>query len=60
VVGPHYSGTPVARDLGDQGPDRERRFKFALTFDRELGLGVAAALLARVGSAAASTFRLVA
>jgi len=51
VVGPHYSGTLVARDLGDRGPELERRFEFALTFDRELGLGVAGALLARLGEA---------
>ena len=50
VLGPHYAGALVARDLGDSGPDRERRFEFALTFDRELVVDVAAALISRVTS----------
>ncbi|HEX3737726.1 MAG TPA: EAL domain-containing protein [Solirubrobacterales bacterium] len=36
VLGPHFSAAFVARDLGDGGPDRERRFDFALTHDRDL------------------------
>jgi len=48
VLGPHYAGALVARDLGDSGPDRDRRFEFALTFDRDLVVDVAAALIARV------------
>lgn len=51
VLGPHYAGALVARDLGDSGPDRERRFEFVLTFDRELVVDVAAALVGRVSSA---------
>ena len=50
VLGPHYAGALVARDLGDDGPDRERRFEFVLTFDRDLVVDVAAALIARVSS----------
>jgi hypothetical protein len=38
----------VARDLGDDGPDAERRFEFVLSHDRTLAIQVAAALLARV------------
>ncbi len=48
VLGPHYAGALVARDLGDTGPDRDRRFEFVLTFDRELVIDVAAALVGRV------------
>lgn len=48
VLGPHYAGALVARDLGDGGPDRERRFEFVLTFDRELVIEVAATLISRV------------
>ena len=50
VLGPHYAGALVARDLGDAGPDRERRFEFVLTFDRDLVVDVAAALISRVNS----------
>jgi EAL domain-containing protein (putative c-di-GMP-specific phosphodiesterase class I) len=50
VLGPHYAGALVARDLGDSGPDRDRRFEFVLTFDRELVIDVAAALVGRVSS----------
>jgi EAL domain-containing protein (putative c-di-GMP-specific phosphodiesterase class I) len=52
VLGPHFAGALVARDLGDTGPDRDRRFEFVLTFDRDLVVDVAAALVGRVGSAA--------
>ncbi|WP_213004292.1 sensor domain-containing phosphodiesterase [Paractinoplanes toevensis] len=45
VVGPHLAAALVARDLGDDGPDRERRFDFALTHDRALVLEAARALL---------------
>ncbi len=48
VIGPHYAGALVARDLGDDGEDRMRRFEFVLTFDRELVLDVAASLMLRV------------
>ena len=48
VVGPHYAAVLVARDLGDTGPDRERRFEFVLSHDRRLAVQVALALIARV------------
>jgi DICT domain-containing protein len=50
VLGPHYAGALVARDLGDTGPDRQRRFEFVLTFDRQLVIEVAATLIARVNA----------
>jgi EAL domain-containing protein (putative c-di-GMP-specific phosphodiesterase class I) len=49
VLGPHFAAALVARDLGNQGPDHDRRFEFVLTFDRELVIDVSAALIAHVG-----------
>lgn len=48
VVGPHFAATLVARDLGDDVPDDERRFAFALSHDRELAIAVARSLMARI------------
>jgi EAL domain-containing protein (putative c-di-GMP-specific phosphodiesterase class I) len=48
VVGPHFTATLVARDLGDTGPDSERRFEFVLSHDRELAIKVALTLMSRV------------
>jgi hypothetical protein len=51
VVGAHYAGALIAHDLGDRGPDRERRFAFALTHDYATVLGVARSLMDRVTTA---------
>jgi DICT domain-containing protein len=51
VVGPHFAGALVARDLGDSGPDLDRRFDYLLTYDRELVVDVASTLLARIAPA---------
>jgi EAL domain-containing protein (putative c-di-GMP-specific phosphodiesterase class I) len=48
VLGPHYAGALVARDMGVPAPDHERCFEFVLTFDRELVTEVAASLIARL------------
>jgi EAL domain-containing protein (putative c-di-GMP-specific phosphodiesterase class I)/RimJ/RimL family protein N-acetyltransferase len=48
VVGPHFGGALIARDLGDTGADRERRFEFAITYDRELVLDAARSLFDRI------------
>lgn len=48
VVGPHYAATLVARDLGDGGPDAERRFEFVLSHNRELAISVATSLISRI------------
>ncbi len=48
VLGPHFAATLVARDLGDRGPDDQRRFEFVLSHDRELTIAVAHALMSRV------------
>jgi EAL domain-containing protein (putative c-di-GMP-specific phosphodiesterase class I) len=38
VVGTHYAGALIAKDLGDSGPDRDRRFAFALTHQVDIVL----------------------
>jgi EAL domain-containing protein (putative c-di-GMP-specific phosphodiesterase class I) len=52
VIGPHFAGGFVARDLGDEGPDEARRFDFATTFDRELVSTAASILMQRVSPSA--------
>ncbi len=48
VLAPHFSAALLARDLGDTGPDPERRFDFAVTYDRDTVVKTAQALLSRV------------
>lgn len=48
VVGPHFAGAFAARDLGDEGPDMERRFEYAITYNRSLVLRLARNLLTHV------------
>jgi EAL domain-containing protein (putative c-di-GMP-specific phosphodiesterase class I) len=48
VLGPHFAAALVAVDLGDEGPEHDRRFDFALTYDRELVTEAVAALMRRV------------
>ncbi|SDQ34423.1 diguanylate cyclase domain-containing protein [Quadrisphaera sp. DSM 44207] len=48
VLTPDFAGVLVARDLGDSGPDMERRFDFVLSHDRDVAVAVARGLLARV------------
>jgi EAL domain-containing protein (putative c-di-GMP-specific phosphodiesterase class I) len=48
VVGTHYTGALIAKDLGDSGPDRERRFAFTLTHDHTTVLATARSLLDRI------------
>jgi EAL domain-containing protein (putative c-di-GMP-specific phosphodiesterase class I)/DICT domain-containing protein len=55
VVGPHYAGALIARDLGDTGPDADRRFSFLVTHDRELVVQAARALLLRLVPTPVST-----
>ena len=45
VVGPHQAAALVARDLGDTGAERDRRFDFAITHDRALVVEAARSLL---------------
>ncbi|NIH70225.1 diguanylate cyclase domain-containing protein [Modestobacter marinus] len=48
ILAPHFSAALLARDLGDSGPDLERAFEFALTYERETVTRAACALLSRV------------
>lgn len=48
VVGPHYAAALIALDLGDDGPDHDRRFEFTVTHDRDLVLEAARSLMARI------------
>lgn len=48
VIGPHFAATLVARDLGDHGPDAERRFEYVLSHDRETAIAVATTLISRI------------
>jgi hypothetical protein len=48
IVGTHYTGALLARDLGDDGPDRDRRCAFLLTHDRRTVLAAARSLLERL------------
>ena len=48
VVSPHFAAALLARDLGDTGPDRERMFEYALTYQRDTVVRATNALLSRV------------
>jgi PAS domain S-box-containing protein len=48
VLGPHFGAALLARDLGDDGPDLERTFEYALTYERDTVVRAAHALLSRV------------
>jgi EAL domain-containing protein (putative c-di-GMP-specific phosphodiesterase class I) len=50
VIAPHFAMAFVARDLGDAGADMERRFDFATTYDRDLSIAAARALMSRVAA----------
>ena len=42
VIGPHFAAALLARDLGDTGPDMQRTFDDALTYDRDTVIRAAA------------------
>jgi EAL domain-containing protein (putative c-di-GMP-specific phosphodiesterase class I) len=48
MVGPHFAAALVAKDLGDDGPDGDRRFDFVITHDRDLVVRAAQPLLDRL------------
>ncbi len=55
VLSPHFSAALLARDLGDTGPEMERSFEYALTYDRDTVTRAASSLLSRVAPRAAGT-----
>jgi EAL domain-containing protein (putative c-di-GMP-specific phosphodiesterase class I) len=48
VISPHFSVAFVARELGDEGPDMDRRFEFTTTYDRGLAIEAARAMMSRL------------
>jgi EAL domain-containing protein (putative c-di-GMP-specific phosphodiesterase class I) len=50
VIAPHFAAAFVARDLGDEVADMDRRFDFVLTYDRELATAAARALMHRLAA----------
>ncbi len=48
VLGPHFAGAFVSRDLGDEGPDHDRRFDYVVTHDRDLVVAAATRLMRRI------------
>jgi len=50
VLGSHFAGALIARDLGDGGVDRERRFEFAITHRRDHVTAAARCLIARIAA----------
>ncbi len=50
VIAPHFAMAFVARELGDGGEDMERRFDFAVTYERDLAIGAARAMMSRLAA----------
>ena len=48
VLGPHFAGALLSHDLGDSGPESERRFDYTVTYDRDQILAAAEPLLRRL------------
>jgi EAL domain-containing protein (putative c-di-GMP-specific phosphodiesterase class I) len=48
VLGAHFAGALIARDLGDGGPDLDRRFSYVVTHNRELVVAAARSMVGRV------------
>lgn len=48
VVGPHFAATLAARDLGDTGPEDERRFDFVVSHNRDLATEAARSMMSRM------------
>ncbi len=57
VLGPHFSAALLARDLGSTGPDMDRQFEYALTYERTTVVRAARALLSRVAPRPAGALR---
>ena len=50
VLSPHFSAALLARDLGDNGPDAQRRYEYALTYERTTVEQAGVSLVARVAA----------
>ena len=51
VIGPHFAASLAARDLGDTGPEDERRFDFVVSHNRDLATEAARSLMSRIAPA---------
>lgn len=50
VIGTHFAMAFVARDLEDKCADMQRRFDFAITYDRDLAVEAARAMMGRLAA----------
>lgn len=48
VLSAHFAGAFAALDLGDGGPDLDRRFDFRLTYDRDAVIAAATSLMLKI------------
>lgn len=48
VLHPHFTAALLARDLGDSGPEMDRRFDYVLTYRRDVASAAARTLLSRI------------
>jgi EAL domain-containing protein (putative c-di-GMP-specific phosphodiesterase class I) len=48
LVGAHYAAAFIARDIGDTGPDLERRFDYTITHDRDIVIRAGRSLMSRL------------
>lgn len=48
IVGAHFVSAFIARDLGDTGPDLDRRFEYFITHDRDTATAAGRSLLTRL------------
>lgn len=48
IINPHFGAALVARDLGDKGPEMDRRFSFCLTHDDELVANATQMMIERI------------
>ena len=55
VLSPHFATALLARDLGDDGPEMDRMFEYALTYDRDTVVEATRSLLSRVAGLEAAT-----
>lgn len=50
VTGPHFAAAFVAKDLEEGAADMERKFEFALTYDRDLVVRAARSMMVRLSA----------
>ena len=55
VIAPHFAAAFVARDLGDTGSDMDRRFEFAITYERGLAVRAARSMMRRLAGGGSVT-----